>query len=190
MFIPHGRLRHACRHRLGGGRRRGAHHGRQGIWQIGGIDHLGGDRKQILVAARIEEGHLGAAPDRGLAQPMREQRHLLAQIRADDHRSLERIDIGNVDPEAGVGTLVLLGAKIQLPQAVVDVAGAEAAGDSREQTHLLERRHGSGQETEGARAVRLGDALQAFGRRGQRNLPIHGLECAADAHHRPQCAIR
>ena len=88
--------------------------------------------------ARIEEGHLGAALDRRLANAMRQHRHFMTQIRADDQHALERSTSAIFKPEAGEGRLMLLRAEIQLAQAMIDVAAAQAARDLREQIQLLD----------------------------------------------------
>ena len=52
--------------------------------------------------------------------------------------ALERVDLGDPQPELGKGRLGLLVAEIALPQAMIDVVAAEAARDPREQIQLLD----------------------------------------------------
>ena len=48
----------------------------------------------------------------------------MTQIRSHDEDALEAFDLGNLQSQMRIGRLVLLGAEIQLPQAMIDIAAA------------------------------------------------------------------
>ncbi len=72
-----GRHRHV--RRFGGG----AHHRRQGAHQVRFREPVGGHREQIFERTRIQEPHLGATLYDRLAHAVCQQRHFVAQVRAD-----------------------------------------------------------------------------------------------------------
>ncbi len=170
------------RHGLIDGRRRRAHRRGELADQIGFRQGVGRNRKHIVEAARIEESDLRAGvPHGGLADAMRQQGHFMAQIRADHEHAVEAFYIRDLDTEIGESRLAPLSAKIQLAQSMIDIGAAQSARDLRQQVQLLDGGHRRAKESRGGPAVRGGDFLQAFRRRGERDLPVDGLERAVDA---------
>ena len=69
----------------------------------------------------------------------------MAQVRAHDEHALEVLDIGNPQSQMRRSAAsVSCAAKIQLPQAMIDIAAAHAAGNLRQQIQLLDRGGGRG----------------------------------------------
>src|SRR6185295_4588536 len=117
-----------------------------------------------------------------LAHAVRDDRHLHAQVRADDENALPRLDIRDAHTEQRRRGIRRLVAEVALPQPVVDVAAAEVAGDAREQVLLLDRRARRHERAELVAAT-LRRVLQRRDGRYQRVLPRHlrPLAVALDA---------
>ena len=141
------------------------------------------ERKQPVVVDRMQRSDLRAFL-RCLAQPMREQRLILAQEAADDEHPFEPGDVGDRQAEVGNAVALRVVAEIGLPQPEVDVIAAEPAHQSRDERHLLQRRMRRHERAERARSVLLGNVRQTVRREFQRRRPVDGLPFAALLDHR------
>ncbi len=93
----------------------------------------------VLVARSIDEGHARAG-HRGLSHAVRQKRHLLAQVRADDEDRIGGLDVLYRASEARADGVEFLLPKIASAQPMIDAVGAEVPRDPRQQVALLGRR--------------------------------------------------
>jgi len=107
----------------------------------------------------------------------------MPQIRADHEHTVEALEVGDLQAETGECRVPFLSAKIQLPQAMVDIGAAQPARNLREQIQLFHRSHGRGQEPRRGSALRGRHFLQALGRGRERHFPVNGPQLTVDAHH-------
>ena len=114
---------------------------------------------------------------------VRDDRHLHAQVRADDENSLPRVEVRDAAAQERRLSVVRLIAKITLAQPVIDVVAAEVARDALQEVRLLERRTGAHERAQAARTAAFGRFLEQSGRRSKRVLPtrVRPLAAALDA---------
>ena len=119
------------------------------------------------------------------AQPLREQRVILAQEAADDEHSVECREFGDrhAQPRHSAGS------EIRLAQAEVDIVAAEATRELLREMQFLERRVRRCEHAERARSVLRDDALEFRSDAFERGLPVRVSQCAADLDLRPRQAI-
>ena len=118
--------------------RRGEH-GRQVLRHAEPVaGQAGRDREPHVVRTRVDERDLRAAAHGALADAVRDQRHFLAQVRADDQHARGLLDFGDGAAEGGRNRIVGLVAEIDATQAMVEVVRAERAGDPRGEREFFE----------------------------------------------------
>ncbi len=115
---------------------------------------------------------------------MRDQRHFLAQVRADDQHARGLLDLGDGAPEHRRNRIVGLVTEIDATQAMVEVVRADRARDLRGEREFLERRDRRRQHADLGRTRLAHDLLQALGRGFERGLPVDFAPGAAFLDHR------
>ena len=59
-------------------------------------DRVAGDREQVFVGHRVDEGHFGATAHSSLAHAVGQHRQLMPQVGTDDQQGLQIIDLGHL----------------------------------------------------------------------------------------------
>ena len=135
-------------------------------------DHLVGQCDQVLVVSRIDQVDLGALLD-DLAQALRQQGMVLAQKGSEHQHAIELIKLGHPHAQPRHHGFTLIGGKIRLPQAMVDVLATQAAHQLLREVHFFQCRMGRCQQTDRGGAVPRTDVSQAFGHEFKRHLPLN-----------------
>ena len=117
------------------------------------------DADSRVVGDGMENGDLGALARR-VAQPLREERMVLAQEAADDEGAIERIDLGDRHAEPRKAGEMAVAAEIALAEAEVDVIRAERPRERCGERHLLQRRVRRHERPQCGAAVHLDDGLE------------------------------
>ncbi len=107
---------------------------------------------------------------RGLAEPVRNDRHLHPQVRADHDDAGQRVEVRDADPERRRGRIRALVAEVAPAQPRVDVVAAEVARDAVQEVQLLERRARAREHADRV-AARVRGLGQELGRALERVLP-------------------
>ena len=159
-------------------------HLRERVGQIGWrYDERVSDRHQQVVVARIHDGNLEPVSGR-LAQPVGEQRMILAQHAADHQRAVEAAHLRDLHAEPRNPGAPAIRAEIGLAQPEVDVIAADAARELGEQMELFERGVGCRQETDRFAAVRVAYLREALRDRIEGGGPVHFAPPSVLAQHR------
>ena len=94
---------------------------------------------------RRGRGRPAGARDRGLAHAVRQQRHLLAEVRPDDQHLVQFFHVLDGHSQPRIQRVCRLSAKVAATQAVVDILATQMLDDATEQVALLHRRAGGNQ---------------------------------------------
>ena len=123
----------------------------------------------VFVLGRVHEAD-GSPPKGGISNPVRNNRHLPAQVRTHHENTVQIVDSGDRRAQGGPQGIGLLVPEITGTQPVVDMVGAQVPGDAVEQIHLFHRGVGRHQEPEPVAAL-LRRILQRPGGFFQRQRP-------------------
>ncbi len=121
---------------------------------------------------------------RGLPQPLRHQRVILAQEAAHDEHAIELVHVGDRQAEPWHALRVAVASEIALAQAEVDVVAAQPAHQATGERHFLQRRVRRDERAQRAGAVLGHDVGQPLRDEFERDLPVDGFPFAALLDHR------
>src|SRR4051812_37667163 len=96
------------------------------------------DREQIVVTLSVDEGHLGALQC-SLADAMREQRHFLTNVRADNQHAVRVLEILDGYAERREQRIARVVAEVSATQTMIEVRAAQATRDACEQMQFFQR---------------------------------------------------
>ena len=146
-------------------------------------DDLVRQAHQPIVGHRVQHRHLRAL-FRGLTQPLRKQRLVLAQETADHQHAVVRADRCDGHAEPGHACRMTVAAEIALAQPEIDVVAAKAAHQPPGQRQFLERGVRRDQRADGAGTMLADDVRQTMRDELKRRGPVDRLPFAPLLDHR------